>query len=147
MENTKPHGAPPGNINSVKHGFYSKRKVLKDGHIDKRSHVYRVVQRRVAELSKSLGGNLSKQRLTLIEDIAETEVLLLRPLNLYLSTVVTTGPIVKGRVRAAVDLRLRLGNYIMERLVALGLDRGQRTMTLAELLSQRQDNSGDNDKG
>jgi hypothetical protein len=72
--------------------------------------------------------NVSPQKLALITDIARTEVLLLTPLDLYLSTL--SGPIAKGRVRAGAELRLKLGNYIMERLVALGLERVKKRARL-----------------
>jgi hypothetical protein len=56
MDGTKARGGQFNNVNALKHGHYARRRALKEGRIDKRSTAYKLIQRRIAELKKALGG-------------------------------------------------------------------------------------------
>lgn len=119
-----PRGGQVGNVNALKHGHYARSQAVKDGRMDRRSAVYRRIQKRIAEYRRALGREISPQKLTLLTDIARTEVLLLEPLDLYLSRL--SGPISKGRPRPAVLLRLQLANHIKDGLMKVGLGKVKR---------------------
>lgn len=123
MIDTKPRGGQAGNLNAVKHGRYAHNRAAIDRRLDKRSALYKRIERRVKELKRALWPDVSPQKLWMVEDIAKTEVIL-DGVDFYLSTLVS--PISKGRPRPALDIRLRLSAHIKDSLAKLGLDKVRR---------------------
>ena len=96
-------GAPKGNENRLKHGYYSLVKLVRNrgGALDKRTILGKMVQETIRDLTVSLGGDLSVQQQMLVDDVA-LDTLLLKSLN---NTVATIQPFRKGKVHAAYQLR------------------------------------------
>ena len=99
-------GAPRGNGNRLKHGYYSLVKLVRNrgGALDKRTILGKMVQETIRDLTASLGGDLSVQEQMLVDDVA-LDTLLLKSLN---NTVATIQPIRKGKAHAAYQLRAQL---------------------------------------
>jgi len=123
MSETRPQGGQVGNLNAVRHGRYAHNLTAINRRLDKRSALYKRIQRRVRELRKALGRELSPQKEWLITDIARTEALL-DGVDVYLNQLAS--PISKGRPRPALAVRLELARHIRDGLMKLGLDRVKR---------------------
>jgi hypothetical protein len=118
---TRAAGAPKGNKNNIKHGYYSLIKLVRNrrGALDKRTILGKMVLETVNDLTTALGGDPSPQQRMLIEDVA-LDTLLLRSLN---NIVATVQPLRKGKAHAAYQLRAQLISQRREHLRLLGLQR------------------------
>jgi len=136
-DNGKPsraRGAPKGNGNRLKHGYYSLVKLVRNrgGALDKRTILGKMVQETIRDLTASLGGDLSVQEQMLVDDVA-LDTLLLKSLNHMVATV---QPLRKGKAHAAHQLRTQLISQRREHLKLLGLKRVAKTVTIQEILNK-----------
>ena len=139
-------GAPKGNKNRLKHGYYSLVKLIRNRHgaLDKRTILGKMYLDIQADLISSLGGSdsISPQQQMLIDDVA-LDTLLLKSLN---NTVATVQPLRKGKAHAAYQLRASLIAQRREHLKLLGLKRVAKNLSLTEILAKDDDQpvSGNN---
>ena len=94
-----------------------------DRRLDKRSALYKRIQRRVKELKKAQGPDISPQKAWIVEDIARTEVIL-DGVDVYLNQLAR--PLAEGHPHPALDIRLRLAAHIKDNLSKLGHERVKR---------------------
>jgi hypothetical protein len=132
----KAGGAPKGNKNAVKHGYYSLVRMIKGraGALDKRTILGKMVMETVRQLEADLGGDLSEAQRMLVEDVA-LDTLLLQGLNRKVASV---QPIRKGKTHAAYQLRSQLISQRREHLKLLypgGLKRVSKPVSLQDILS------------
>lgn len=136
---SRPGGAPKGNKNRLKHGYYSLVKLVRNrrGALDKRTILGKMYLVTRQELIVALGGedSISPQQQMLIDDVA-LDTLLLKPIN---NTVATVQPFRKGKVHAAYQLRASLIAQRREHLKLLGLGRVAKTLSLQEVLAKDDD--------
>src|SRR5215470_14549136 len=142
-----PHagGAPKGNGNRLKHGYFSLVKLVRNrgGALDKRTILSKMVQETIRDLTASLGGDLSVQEQMLVDDVA-LDTLLLKSLN---NTVASVQPLRKGKAHAAYQLRASLIAQRREHLKLLGIKRVSRTLSLNEILAKPEDGNSTADEG
>jgi hypothetical protein len=130
---------PPGNRNARTHGMYAlKRAVQERGldAIDGRSALGRALREYRADLVRDLGGeeNLSTAELHLV-DLAVRDRLFLDSLDATLAE----RPLLnrkQGSVAPALEARFRTADSATRRLVALGLKRVRRRMTVQEIWAE-----------
>ena len=136
-----PRGGPINNQKALKHGYYPLRDALNGGTLDKRSGLHRALIEKENELTTALGGvdNVSPQERVLIQDTVKN-LMFLASLDHYLLQLRSL--VRKGRVHAVVGERTRIAAHIRENLRALGLKRVVRTLTLAEILAEQQQQQG-----
>lgn len=127
-------GAPKGNGNRLKHGYYSLLKLIQNRHgaLDRRTVLGKMYLEIHAELVAALGGDPSPQERMLIDDVA-LDTLLLKSLN---NTVATVQPLRKGKAHAAYQLRASLISQRREHLKLLGIKRVAKTLSLQEVLDK-----------
>src|SRR5262245_14178058 len=126
-------GAPKGNSNSVKHGYYSLKAKLNGADLDKRTAAYRALHERETELISSLGGDPTPQERIIIADTVK-HLLFAASLDRYLMQLKSL--VRRGKVHAVVGERTKIGAHIRENLRALGLERRQKQLSLQEILDE-----------
>jgi hypothetical protein len=141
-----PHGkpgrsGPPGNKNALKHGYYSLVKMVRsrNGALDRRTILGKMLMETVRQLEADLGGDLSEAQRMLVADVA-LDTLLLQAVNRKIASVL---PIRKGKVHSAFQLRAQLIAQRREHLKLLfpaGLTRKVPTLNeiKQEILAKRQ---------
>ena len=127
---------PPGNRNSVKHGYYSLIKLVRSRHgaLDKRTILGKMVIATMHNLESDLGGadNLSTAQRMLIQDVA-IDTLLLQALQARLDVA----PIRKGKIHPVYTLRAQLIAQRREHLKLLGLKRISKEISLSDYVSEK----------
>lgn len=127
-------GAPPGNLNALKHGITALDRRLKADRLDRRSFVYKWVKSRVAEYVSALGGDPSPQEKAIIWDTAMMDFYISQ-VDAYFSRVRI---IRKGRSHPILTERTRLAAHRRENLKTLGLKRIEIKVDLATRLMLEQ---------
>jgi hypothetical protein len=143
---TKGQPGPIGYKNHLQHGLYTLRSMLKGETLDKRSSIYRALVEKEQELISALGGDPSPQQRIIIADTVK-HLLFMASIDSYLLSLKSL--IRKGRLRAVVPERTRIGAHVRENLRALGLQRVPKDLDIARRYQQealRQDTKGSDTK-
>ena len=123
---------PPGNKNSIRHGLYVYRALLKGDGLDQRTSLYRALREKEQELTVALGGDPSPQERALIGDTVKT-MLFVGSIDHYLFGLKSL--VRKGRVHAVLPERARLAAHLRENLKTLGLKRASKEVSMDQLIS------------
>src|SRR5262245_31863990 len=127
-------GAPKGNSNSVKHGYYSLKAKLNGADLDKRTAAYRALHERETELISSLGGDPSPQERIIIADTVK-HLLFAASLDRYLMQLKSL--VRKGKIHPVYTLRAQLIAQRREHLKLLGLKRISKEISLSDYVSEK----------
>jgi hypothetical protein len=144
---TKGQPGPVGYKNHLQHGLYTLRSMLKGDTLDKRTSLYRALAEKERELVVALGGedNVSPQERIIIGDTVK-HMLFMASIDSYLLSLKSL--IRKGRLRAVVPERTRIGAHIRENLRTLGLKRVSKELSLSDYIEQKYgDGKEDQDGG
>lgn len=125
-----PRGGQVGNKSGSKHGYYSLVALRKEGKKDLRRRFWRVFEERKGEYTSALGGDVSTQELTIVEDTVWADFYI-AAFDSYLSQ---RNIIRKGRPHPCFEVRIKLAAHRRENLKLLGTKRRVKEMTLQDYL-------------
>ena len=120
--NGQPHagGAPRGNKNAVKHGFYVYKAMLNGNGLDERTSLFRAMREKERELVQALGGDPSSKERAIIADTVKN-MLYVSSLDNYLMGLKSL--VRKGRPHPVIAVRTQLAAHLRDNLKTLGLKR------------------------
>jgi hypothetical protein len=136
-------GAPLGNKNHLKHGFYVYKAMLNGDGLDERSSLFKALREKENELVTSLGGDPSPQERIIISDSIKN-ILYIASMDNYLMGMKNIKSLVrKGKPHPCLTMRTQLASHLRDNLKTLGLHRRVKQTSLTEILSQHDEENTD----
>ncbi len=147
MAGMKAQSGPPGNLNAMKHGYYSMKsaiRVLGKRTIDQRTTLGKALAKWRGDLIQDLGGKeaISTQQEALV-DLCVKSKLILDSIDAWLLTQPSLVNARKRSLLPAVRERQQLADGLARYLNQLGLERKTKTLDLANALRDASEDGGD----
>ncbi len=148
MAGMKARSGPPGNLNAMKHGYYSMKsaiRVLGKRTIDQRTTLGKALAKWRTDLIEDLGGRdaISTQMEALV-DLAVKSKLILDSIDCWLLTQPSLVNARKRSLLPAVKERQQLADGLARYLTQLGLERKLKTQTLDDVLAEPEEDEAGN---